>query len=113
MTDPASCKVQAIPLLDKHTSCAFGAQIRTKPTETRMKATCPKGCIQTERWSDALQTFIQDSFCNNCGSEMEIFDPEAERDWEEFIERRKKREYAMVKGIFIAFATMILLWVLS
>jgi hypothetical protein len=30
----------------------------------------PNGCHQTGRWSEALEQFVQNATCNDCGAQM-------------------------------------------
>ena len=67
-----------------------------------MQITCPKGCHHKSNWSYSLEghecyedgeviEYILGETCDKCGSEVCIFDPEAERDYRRYRVRQLLR----------------------
>jgi hypothetical protein len=82
-----------------------------------MQITCPTtGCHRNATFTTELviNDYEQGELCDHCGADIYRFNPAAEADWEEFVERRKEREHAMVVGIFIGYAAAsLLIWLLT
>jgi hypothetical protein len=60
---------------------------RNNKRSNTMQITCPRGCHKKENWtySLVLNGYEGGEFCDTCGSEIYIVDPEAERDHRRYV----------------------------